>query len=237
MSICSNCSTQLVEGSRFCHICGTPVKNQEIICADCGYPYRPGAKFCGKCGSKNNRVADNNPFQQDAFAAGFAKNETVSETSNKDSYSGDKHSTKQKSRNSFEVFQEKIDDLEAEFIAYKNTIGENDAKRYGCPAIDVMIRTISNYIIPDDPDEILQFIRLAAIEIDDIYGRDTYSNKVGIKGEYRYTDITLSHTWLFKMEQAYRKAKCHYYYEPVFMMIDKCFRDKMRKLGKKAFSN
>lgn len=232
MAVCRNCSTELVEGSRFCHMCGTEVVYKAFVCGDCGYPLRPGAKFCGKCGSRNTKIADNNPFRQETFSAGFAGTGTENSTRDNDSFSSEKKTTKTKDKSEFEVFQEKIDDLEAEFIEYKNKVGEVDAKRWGCPAIDIMIRTISDFAVPDDSEEILKFIRLATVEIDDIYGRALHSHKIGIKGEYRYTDITLSHIWLTKMEQAYQKAKRHYFDEPVFKKIDKVYRDKMRKLGK-----
>ena len=232
MAVCRNCSTELVEGSRFCHMCGTEVVYQAFVCGDCGYPLRQGALFCGKCGSKNLQVANNNPFRQESTAStGFAGG-AFTDKSDKGSISHDKHSSKKNEDSSFEAFQKKIEELEFEFIEYKGKVGEVDAKRYSSPAIDNMIKTINKFSIPEDSKQILQFIRLASVKIDDVYGGTKYERYLSKPGSYRYTDIVLSYAWLAKMEQAYQKAKIYASDGPVFQKIDKAYRDKMRKLGR-----
>lgn len=52
MPICRKCSTQLADGSRFCHICGTEVITSNAVCANCGCVLKPDARFCNKCGAK-----------------------------------------------------------------------------------------------------------------------------------------------------------------------------------------
>jgi ribosomal protein L40E len=50
--VCRNCSTQTVQGAKFCHGCGTAI---DIIqtCASCGSKLPARALFCAQCGYKN----------------------------------------------------------------------------------------------------------------------------------------------------------------------------------------
>jgi membrane protease subunit (stomatin/prohibitin family) len=45
---CSNCSTQLAAGAKFCPECGTPTAKH---CTNCNASMSPGAKFCAECGT------------------------------------------------------------------------------------------------------------------------------------------------------------------------------------------
>ena len=46
---CTNCGNQLINGSKFCANCGTPVK-QNKFCTSCGHELPANAKFCPNCG-------------------------------------------------------------------------------------------------------------------------------------------------------------------------------------------
>lgn len=50
--VCRNCSTQTIQGAKFCHGCGTAI---EVIlnCASCGSKLPANALFCSQCGYKN----------------------------------------------------------------------------------------------------------------------------------------------------------------------------------------
>jgi ribosomal protein L40E len=50
--ICRKCSTQTVQGAKFCHGCGAAI---EMIqnCASCGTKLPANALFCSQCGFKN----------------------------------------------------------------------------------------------------------------------------------------------------------------------------------------
>jgi ribosomal protein L40E len=50
--VCRKCSTQTLQGAKFCHGCGTAI---EIIlnCASCGSKLPANAPFCPQCGYKN----------------------------------------------------------------------------------------------------------------------------------------------------------------------------------------
>jgi Double zinc ribbon len=44
---CPNYGFENLEGLKFCHDCGTPLR---MPCAQCGFMNQPQAKFCGECG-------------------------------------------------------------------------------------------------------------------------------------------------------------------------------------------
>ena len=50
--ICARCSTQLVQGAKFCHQCGMTME-QKVNCASCGSPLPANTLFCPQCGDKN----------------------------------------------------------------------------------------------------------------------------------------------------------------------------------------
>jgi ribosomal protein L40E len=50
--VCRKCSTQTVQGAKFCHGCGTVVE-MILNCASCGSKLPANALFCSQCGYKN----------------------------------------------------------------------------------------------------------------------------------------------------------------------------------------
>jgi len=49
LATCATCGAgDLVEGARFCHVCGTA---QASVCSSCGAALVPGARFCSTCGT------------------------------------------------------------------------------------------------------------------------------------------------------------------------------------------
>ena len=50
--VCRNCSTQTVQGARFCHSCGQTLE-LIIKCASCGSRVPANAPYCPQCGYRN----------------------------------------------------------------------------------------------------------------------------------------------------------------------------------------
>lgn len=50
--VCRKCSTQTIQGSKFCHGCGTAIETI-LNCASCGSRVPANAPFCPQCGYKN----------------------------------------------------------------------------------------------------------------------------------------------------------------------------------------
>jgi hypothetical protein len=53
MSNCPKCSQPLIEGAKFCGLCGAAVR----YCPKCGAVLKEGAGYCGQCGSAANEAA------------------------------------------------------------------------------------------------------------------------------------------------------------------------------------
>ena len=51
-AICQKCSTQTVQGAKFCHGCGSAI-DLIMNCASCGSLLPAKALFCAQCGYKN----------------------------------------------------------------------------------------------------------------------------------------------------------------------------------------
>jgi ribosomal protein L40E len=50
--VCRKCSTQTVQGAKFCHGCGAAIETI-LVCASCGSKLPANALFCSQCGYKN----------------------------------------------------------------------------------------------------------------------------------------------------------------------------------------
>jgi ribosomal protein L40E len=50
--VCRKCSTQTIQGAKFCHACGTAIETA-LNCASCGSKLPANALFCSQCGYKN----------------------------------------------------------------------------------------------------------------------------------------------------------------------------------------
>jgi ribosomal protein L40E len=50
--LCRKCSTQTIQGAKFCHGCGTVIE-MILNCASCGSKLPANAPFCPQCGYKN----------------------------------------------------------------------------------------------------------------------------------------------------------------------------------------
>jgi ribosomal protein L40E len=50
--ICRNCSTQTIQGAKFCHRCGSAIE-MVLNCASCGSILPVNSLFCPQCGYKN----------------------------------------------------------------------------------------------------------------------------------------------------------------------------------------
>lgn len=68
MIVCSKCSKQLEDGSKFCEHCGTPVQ-ETIFCSNCGKQASTGFAFCENCGTPlagDVKPADKQPVKKSA---------------------------------------------------------------------------------------------------------------------------------------------------------------------------
>ena len=86
------------------------------------------------------------------------------------------------------------------------------------------INLIRSFSIPNTKEDILEFMILAASNIDlKLYGEE---NRAGINSPQR----SISDAWLAKFEQAYEKAKFSFSGYPDFMSIKEIYENKMIRL-------
>lgn len=69
---CQNCNSELLEGTKFCTTCGTPVAAQPAggVCGKCGARLLPGAKFCTTCGAPAAAAPESAPAPEAQAAEG-----------------------------------------------------------------------------------------------------------------------------------------------------------------------
>ncbi len=238
MLICSKCSTQLDEGSLFCHICGARVQT-EAICIECGHTIRPGAKFCGKCGapyveplssyedpqyssSQDDYLKDTDICPKCGAVVGITDVACYACGYRLDGYQEPKSALQ-------DFLNELAQAEELEEIANAGKSSWTIAAK-GSPAFERKITLIKTAPLPDDPDELLELAVIAASSIDNMYGLKSYESCVGRKGSNVYTHATLANAWLKKLEMVYQRAKIRYSFDPVFQQIKSVYVKKMREL-------
>jgi hypothetical protein len=206
MAFCINCGEKLVDGARFCHMCGTPARSsteipnqrkQEYIgkilkCPNCGAVITETTAVCPECGVQITGKVAINSIQN--FKGQLMEIECT------------------RKRKSGGVF--------AEFL----------------PADEIDLRKlllIRNFPIPNSIDDILEFMMLAIANIDVNLSKNTLTNRVASTktGETSATiDRTISNAWVAKMEQLYRKAEVAFPNDPAFANIQRMYFDKMKEL-------
>lgn len=271
MPICRKCSTQLADGSRFCHICGTEVISSldacancgcelkpgarfcnkcgaEVVseptsCVNCGHTLKPGAKFCGKCGATITGASFESK-KDDRYDPKYKSSYTLcpvcGEIVGKEdltcyacgaslSYDGasDSNSVHKLEADLARIELERpVQNTKSSFSSY--FLGGEEA--HGSPTLDKKIAYIKSFPIPETIEELLDLVMLASSNIHQEYGKPNYDSYDGIKGYRFYMNVTLSHAWLLKMDQAYSKAKLKYSSDPLFPQLRDQYAKKMREL-------
>lgn len=85
------------------------------------------------------------------------------------------------------------------------------------------ISLIRNFAIPNTKEDILEFVILAAANID---------IKVYSAGQTKAAQRELSDAWISKLEQAYQKAQLMFPSSPEFQNIEKLYYQKMAQIKK-----
>ena len=260
MPICSKCSAQLVDGSRFCHICGNEVIGTFDICTNCGNPLKPGAKFCGKCGATvskgvKNCIACGNPLRPGAKFCGKC-GEPV-ETDLNDEFDEDTKvcpkcgaivgamdvacyscGTRFSTADTFSsVKQLEMDIAKIEMEApvenkrgFWSTYFLGGEESYGSPTFEKKVAYIKSYPVPDTIDELIELANLAIRNTHPEFGKRKYDQYDGVKGYTCYRDVTLSHAWITKLQQAYDEGKRKFPNDPRFQELRNLYIRRMKFL-------
>lgn len=207
MSYCINCGQKLVEGSKFCHMCGAAVKEispgregqrkQEYVgkilkCPNCGEQITETTAICSSCGMKLTGMSAVSSVQM------FKDQLMAIESSRKKGFGG--------------------------FLGVYMPADKADMQK---------LTLIRNFPIPNSVDDCLEFMMLAIANIDVNLSKNTISNRINNNNQIETaTSIgrTISNAWVSKMEQVYRKAEMAFPNDPAFRGIQKIYYDKMKEL-------
>lgn len=206
MAYCINCGEKLVDGSKFCHSCGTPVtgnsfqdksqRHQEYVgkilkCSHCGGVITETTAICPNCGMQI---------------------------------------TGRSAVSSVQAFKEQLMTIESErkrsnFIEERFQTNPTDTQK---------LTLIRSFPIPNTVDDIKEFILLAMANIDTRLSKQTTVAK--LSGMLNSTNAnlsiqkTISDAWVSKMQQAYHKAEISFPNEAAFDEIKKMYYAKLKEL-------
>ena len=91
---------------------------------------------------------------------------------------------------------------------------------------------IKNFPIPNTIEEILEFVILAAGNIDVGLSKVSLGNKLGRAGnDLKANERAVSDAWVGKLQQAYQKAELMFSDMPVFKKVQEVYMSKMQELN------
>ena len=91
------------------------------------------------------------------------------------------------------------------------------------------IELVKNFPIPNDVEEVSEFILLAVANIDVKLSKKSLKNVIGSRNDNWEKD--LSDAWVSKMEQMYKKAEFSFAGDTAYEKIKKVYFDKMKELN------
>lgn len=162
-------------------------------CRKCGNELEKDAKFCTKCGTKVNIKAEERKIVYDGE---IHKCPNCGESL--------KAFTTNCPTCGFELRNSKASSAISEFADKVNNLSSTDE----------CAKLIRNFPIPNNKEDILEFMLLAA------------SNLVG------QSNRIVFEAWLAKFEQSYQKAKVSFENEEIFYKIDKIYQETEKKINK-----
>lgn len=208
MAFCVNCGEKLIDGSKFCHMCGTPVggsvspnsqRRDEFVgkilkCPSCGSVINESTVICPECGMQ------------------ITGREAVS---------------------SVKKFADELMKIEATRKGgVLNLLTSSSNNIY-----NQKINLIKNFPIPNTIDDIKEFIFLAIANIDVKLSKNTLGAKFAsmshnndLTKTYKI-DKDISDAWVAKMQQAYQKALSSFPNDPSFNSIQNVYLEKMKELN------
>ncbi len=206
MSFCMNCGQQLDDKAKFCSNCGKEVGiAQNEVNSQRKTIYEGELHKCPNCGELLNSFVLNCPSCGYELRGSHAIN-SVRELAYK-------LETIENSREEIKTYS-----IVGKLYGSDGKLGKTDEQK---------ISLIRNFSIPNTKEDILEFIILAASNIDlKLYG-------LGNQGVITASQRAVSDAWLAKFEQAYQKAQVAFGVTPEFLNIREIYDGKMKELKRK----
>lgn len=190
MAYCSNCGHQLVDDAKFCAKCGKPVNN--VVRSERKVVFEGDVHKCPNCGEILNS------FTVECPACGYElRNVRVS--------------------SGVEEFSLKLEKIEASRGAKKRLFSKASVENANIKK--QRISFIRNFAIPNTKEDILEFMILAA-------------SNINTKAEPTEDEAEESDAWKAKFEQAYQKAEYQFGDDVEFYRFQKIYTQKMQEIQK-----
>ncbi|PKZ96004.1 zinc ribbon domain-containing protein [Streptococcus parasanguinis] len=201
------------------------------FCIECGHALAEGAHFCGNCGVAIGEAHTESEQRKTVYDGELHKCPNCAEILNSFMPSCPSCGYELRGAKGASVvkeFAEKLEKIENTREEEKRgffteILSALDAEKLN-KTDEGKINLIRSFSIPNTKEDILEFMILAASNIDlKLYGEE---NRAGINSPQR----SISDAWLAKFEQAYEKAKFSFSGYPDFMSIKEIYENKMIRL-------
>lgn len=192
-------------GSVFLHDIYSKAHMKESFCIKCGARVGLRAKFCPRCGAAvgKNSVGSTIYRSPEVTSIQRLHNELIAIDNSRRNRSND---------------------------TWVQTLFADGDEEYAIHNKKVTL--IKSFPIPDKVEEIVEFVIVAAGNIDVSLSKNSLGNRIGRK---RYTikthDREISDAWVAKLQQAYQKAELLYSDQPIFRRIEEIYTKKMSELN------
>ena len=204
------------------------------FCSNCGEKLNDGAKFCPECGSSVTTVSEDSTKRKQEYVGKVYKCPNCGMVIDKMtaicSGCGMRISGRE-AASSVQVFNEQLMNIEGTrkqqglVSLFEVSVDPADQKK---------LSLIRSFPVPNNVDDIMEFMLLAVTNIDVGMSKKTLNNRYqgGMKaGESKFTiPRTISDAWVSKMQQAYQKAEISFPNDPLFANIKRIYFDKMKEL-------
>ena len=201
------------------------------FCINCGHALAESAHFCGNCGVPIGEVYTEPEQRKTVYDGELHKCPNCAEILNSFMPSCPSCGYELRGAKGASVVKEFAEKLEK--IENTREVGKRGFFTEILSALDAeklnktdegKINLIRSFSIPNTKEDILEFMILAASNIDlKLYGEE---NRAGSNSPQR----SISDAWLAKFEQAYEKAKFSFSGYPDFMSIKEIYENKMIRL-------
>lgn len=209
MPYCSNCGAKVIDGDKFCSVCGSSVseknKGATATSAERTTTYDGVIHKCPNCGEILNSFVINCP------CCGYELRDKRAT-----------NSVKELEKELQEIEAQRLKENDSELKTAFNRLFGTDRSGY----VDQQLANkISNFIIPNNQEDIFEFLILAASNINPmIYDGISNGNS---KGQEK---ILISNAWDSKYLQAYQKAKILFPDDPRLSSIETLYKSKQKEV-------
>ena len=210
MAYCIHCGKELPDGAKFCAYCGKSVASASVNnenerkvvydgeihkCPSCGAALPPFTAVCPSCGHEVRGVKTAQAVREFESRLAYIESKQMPAVQEKKSVMK-------------MVFGKDFNDKDTVQEA-KNSFEEQKQKE--------KVNLIVNFTVPNSKEDILEFMILAASNLD---------AKKGVKDE-------VNKAWLTKLNQVYKKAQLSFQNDPGFLQIQEIYYQIKRKVLKK----